>query len=87
MSTPVWNGLQGAKFKHIKELNIQYKEINIKYPIDKQPSLEQTYKEKESDSEIVSKREQSMDKDLKAQNKIFEMLHKSYKPRSQNTSS
>lgn len=81
LSTPVWDGLQGAKFKHISKLNVKYNTINIKYPIDKQQISNNDKSIVLEDSETMSKKEQFLDKDQKQQNKIFEMLHKSYTPR------
>lgn len=72
LSTPVWDGLQGSKFKHIKELNIEYKEINLKYPIDKQPTS------KDINEDLEDKRIQSMDSQQKKQKEIFDRLRKSY---------
>ena len=83
LSTPVWDGLQGAKFKHLSKLNIKYKEINLKYPIDQQPEKDSPKQQVEvNDEQVISKRYQHMDSAQRAHEDILKnLMRRAYKPK------
>ena len=71
LSTPVWDGLQGAKMKQLSKLNVNLQEIDLDYPPNEQDKINNNNKIKEN---VVSEKEQLMDKDMKAQAAVFELL-------------